>query len=70
MSPFVLHRCSEAYGDDAAVFRPERWLEADPEQRKTMEHNNLAFGAGPRVCIGKTIGERNRMRIDTATDED
>ncbi|KAJ7776726.1 cytochrome P450 oxidoreductase [Mycena olivaceomarginata] len=56
MSPFVLHRCSEAYGDDAAVFRPERWLKADPEQRKTMEHNNLAFGAGPRVCIGKTIG--------------
>ncbi|KAJ7888474.1 cytochrome P450 oxidoreductase [Mycena leptocephala] len=58
MSPFVLHRCPEAYGDDAAVFRPERWIEADAEQRKMMEHNNLAFGSGPRVCIGKTIGEQ------------
>ncbi|KAJ6564604.1 cytochrome P450 [Mycena capillaripes] len=56
MSPFVLHRCAEAYGDDAAVFQPERWIEADTEQRRTMEHNNLAFGSGPRVCIGKTIG--------------
>jgi hypothetical protein len=58
MSPFVLHRRPEAYGDDAAVFRPERWIEADAEQRKMMEHNNLAFGSGPRVCIGKTIGEQ------------
>ncbi|KAJ7677800.1 cytochrome P450 oxidoreductase [Mycena polygramma] len=56
MSPFVLHRRPEAYGGDAAVFRPERWIEADAEQRKTMEHNMLAFGSGPRVCVGKTIG--------------
>ncbi|KAJ7234768.1 cytochrome P450 oxidoreductase [Mycena haematopus] len=56
MSPFVVHRQPEAYGDDAAVFRPERWLEVDPEQRKMMEHNNIAFGSGPRVCVGKTIG--------------
>ncbi|KAF8176399.1 cytochrome P450 oxidoreductase [Mycena galopus ATCC 62051] len=56
MSPFVVHRRPEAYGDDAAVFRPERWLEADAEKRKMMEHNNLAFGSGPRVCIGKNIG--------------
>lgn len=56
MSPFVVHRRQEAYGDGAAVFRPERWTEADTEQYKTMEHNNLAFGSGPRVCMGKAIG--------------
>ncbi|KAJ7444619.1 cytochrome P450 oxidoreductase [Mycena galericulata] len=56
MSPFVLHRRPEAYGDDAAVFRPERWIEADADHRKDMEQTNLAFGSGPRVCIGKTIG--------------
>ncbi|KAJ6482577.1 cytochrome P450 oxidoreductase [Mycena sanguinolenta] len=56
MSPFVVHRQSDSYGDDAAVFRPERWLEAESEQRKTMEHNNIAFGSGPRVCLGKAIG--------------
>ncbi|KAF7377407.1 Cytochrome P450 oxidoreductase [Mycena sanguinolenta] len=56
MSPFVVHRQPEAYGYDAAMFRPERWLKADSEQRKTMEHNNIAFGSGPRVCLGKMIG--------------
>ncbi|KAJ7722899.1 cytochrome P450 [Mycena maculata] len=56
MSPFVLHRQHESYGDDADVFQPERWIETDVEQRKTMEHNNLAFRSGPRVCIGKVIG--------------
>ncbi|KAJ7182897.1 cytochrome P450 oxidoreductase [Mycena crocata] len=56
MSPFVLHRCTEAYGPDASLFRPERWTEADAEERKIMEHNNLAFGSGPRVCLGKNIG--------------
>ncbi|KAF7369278.1 Cytochrome P450 oxidoreductase [Mycena venus] len=63
MSPFVLHRRAEAYGDNAAVFRPERWLEADLEQRKTMEHNNLAFGSGPRVCSGKTIGTMEVSKV-------
>ncbi|KAJ7131447.1 cytochrome P450 oxidoreductase [Mycena epipterygia] len=56
MSPFVVHRRPEAYGDDAAIFRPERWTEGDPEQHKRMEHNNFAFGSGPRVCMGKAIG--------------
>ncbi|KAJ7779136.1 cytochrome P450 oxidoreductase [Mycena metata] len=56
MSPFVVHRRQEACGDDAEAFRPERWIEADTDQRKTMEHNNLAFGSGPRVCAGKAIG--------------
>ncbi|KAJ7687723.1 cytochrome P450 oxidoreductase [Mycena rosella] len=56
MSPFVVHRRPEAYGNDAAVFRPERWIEADAEELRTMEHNNLAFGSGPRVCFGKAIG--------------
>jgi cytochrome P450 len=57
MSPFVVHRRAEAYGPDAASFRPERWLEAAVEQRKKMEQSNLAFGHGPRVCIGKRLGE-------------
>ncbi|KAJ7489067.1 cytochrome P450 oxidoreductase [Mycena latifolia] len=56
MSPFVIHRRPEAYGDDVMIFRPERWIEADAEERRKMEHNNLAFGSGPRVCLGKAIG--------------
>ncbi|KAJ6607674.1 cytochrome P450 oxidoreductase [Mycena sp. CBHHK59/15] len=56
MSPFVVHRRPEAYGEDSATFRPERWINADAERRTMMERNNLAFGHGTRVCIGKNIG--------------
>lgn len=36
-------------------FLPERWLDADAEQLKRMEHGSLAFGAGSRTCTGKAI---------------
>ncbi|KAK4056590.1 hypothetical protein OIO90_002438 [Microbotryomycetes sp. JL221] len=55
MSPYVVHRTTEAYGPDAHIFRPERWLEADVETKKEYERNLLTFGTGSRVCIGKNI---------------
>ncbi|KAM0788765.1 hypothetical protein ACM66B_002856 [Microbotryomycetes sp. NB124-2] len=55
MSPYVVHRRQEAFGPDAHLFRPERWLEADTETKRTMERNLITFGAGSRVCIGKNI---------------
>ncbi|GAA6053327.1 hypothetical protein JCM3770_004114 [Rhodotorula araucariae] len=55
MSPYVFHRRPEAFGPDASVFRPERWLEASVEDRKVMERNLITFGSGSRVCIGKNI---------------
>ncbi|BGP21963.1 cytochrome P450 oxidoreductase [Rhodotorula toruloides] len=54
MSPFVYQR-TDVYGPDAEVFRPERWIEASDEERKTMEKNLLTFGSGNRVCIGKHV---------------
>ncbi|KAI1064255.1 hypothetical protein LB506_008055 [Fusarium annulatum] len=54
-SPWVIHQDTEVYGDDAAEFRPERWTEATPEQRKKMNSCLLSFGAGARTCVGKNI---------------
>ena len=31
-NPYVIHSNKEIYGEDAESFRPERWLEATPEQ--------------------------------------
>ncbi|CAH0058338.1 unnamed protein product [Clonostachys solani] len=61
-SPWVLHRDQSVYGEDAAIFRPERWLpymdehdETYSERLKSMNGNNLTFGKGHRTCIGKNI---------------
>ncbi|KIJ57323.1 hypothetical protein M422DRAFT_57629 [Sphaerobolus stellatus SS14] len=52
MQPRLVHTDPRAYGDDAASWRPERWLEED---RNQLEMYNLAFGHGTRVCLGKNI---------------
>jgi len=54
-NPWVLHRRTDLFGQDVEAFRPERWLEAGPEQLKAMKGAMLQFGAGPRTCIGKNI---------------
>ncbi|KAJ7356883.1 cytochrome P450 [Mycena albidolilacea] len=43
----VLQTDPEIWGDDAHLFRPERWIEPDAKR------NLFAFSEGPRSCIGK-----------------
>ncbi|KAK0644013.1 cytochrome P450 [Cercophora newfieldiana] len=44
------------WGADAGIFRPERWLEADPEAFEEMAAAvDLVFSAGKYVCLGKHI---------------
>jgi len=38
----VIHMNREIYGEDAEEFRPERWLEASPDQLKLMDRCFLA----------------------------
>lgn len=54
-SAWVIHQDTQVFGSDAAEFRPERWIEATPEQRKKMNSCLFSFGAGARTCIGKNI---------------
>lgn len=42
INPWLPARDKSVYGQDAAAFRPERWLEADAEALKLMERNFLA----------------------------
>jgi cytochrome P450 len=48
----AVHLDEDVYGSDAATFRPERWLEADEDQRRRMDRAFLAFSAGKRTCTG------------------
>ena len=44
------------FGDDPDVFRPERWLEADPARRREMEKvHELIFNYGSAKCLGINI---------------
>ncbi|PVH96859.1 cytochrome P450 [Periconia macrospinosa] len=55
MNAWVVHRDRDVFGDDADIFRPERWLDCDQSTRQRMEHGLLTFGAGNRSCLGKHI---------------
>ncbi|OBT58519.1 hypothetical protein VE04_01242 [Pseudogymnoascus sp. 24MN13] len=61
VNSWVMHANKSVYGEDAESFRPERWLdeenegEAWEERVREMKRCNMAFGAGPRVCIGRNI---------------
>lgn len=61
-SAWTMHRNNKAvYGEDAAVFRPERWLldESIPAEKERlaqmMKINDLNFGYGRWKCLGKNV---------------
>lgn len=54
INSWVMHANKQVYGEDAESFRPERWFESE-ERVREMKRCNMAFGAGPRVCIGRNI---------------
>lgn len=45
-SPYVVNRHKEWFGDDAEVWRPERWL-VDEENRKRLERGVLTVSSTP-----------------------
>ncbi|KAG5745567.1 hypothetical protein H9Q70_011725 [Fusarium xylarioides] len=51
----TVYRDYTVYGDDADIFRPERWTEASEAQRALMDRSFLAFSTGKRVCLGLHI---------------
>ncbi|KAI1081511.1 cytochrome P450 [Whalleya microplaca] len=48
---YAMHRRKDIYGDDAEMFRPERW-EGD-ELKNIHPYAYLPFNGGPRVCLGQ-----------------
>ncbi|KAK3903682.1 Pisatin demethylase [Staphylotrichum tortipilum] len=55
------------FGPDADVFRPERWIEAGPEQRGEMRRvAEMVFGYGRWGCAGKMIAflELNKVFVE------
>ncbi|KAB2569010.1 putative cytochrome p450 protein [Lasiodiplodia theobromae] len=62
INAWAVHRDKEAFGEDAEVYRPERWLE-DGERARLMDRHMLQFGGGSHVCIGRNLAllEMNKV---------
>lgn len=61
--PAAVHLNKKAFGEDADVFRPERWLEADEESLRSMEAAHLGFSRGRRVCLGQNIAVMQMKKV-------
>lgn len=51
-APYLMHRRVDLYGEDANLFRPERW---EDDKLKGIGWGWLPFNDGPRVCLGKDL---------------
>ncbi|KAF0323496.1 cytochrome P450 [Colletotrichum asianum] len=59
----MFHR-TDVWGPDALEFRPERWLEADPDRLKQMEGTlELVFGYGKWKCLGRDVALMELRKI-------
>jgi cytochrome P450 len=47
---YAMHRRRDIYGEDADMFRPERW---ENNALKDVGWGYLPFNGGPRVCLGQ-----------------
>lgn len=67
VNPWALMRYKPTFGEDVEVFRPDRWLEASPEQYAAMQRDaELVFGHGRFMCAGKTVAfmELNKILVE------
>jgi benzoate 4-monooxygenase len=51
---YVLGRSKEVWGEDAEMWKPERWLVAADEKQR-LEEKFVVFSKGPRGCLGRDI---------------
>jgi cytochrome P450 len=62
-----VHHSKAIFGEDADMFRPERWLEADGEKLRIMQSTvDLVFNYGKWQCPGKSIAliELNKIFVE------
>lgn len=63
-------RHRDTFGADADLFRPERWIEAEVDERAEMRRvAELVFGYGRWGCAGKMIAfmELNKVFVEVCS---
>ncbi|CAG9956833.1 unnamed protein product [Clonostachys rosea f. rosea IK726] len=67
VSPLSIHHSKKMFGEDAEMFRPERWLEAKGDKLEEMSSTvDLVFHSGKWQCLGKTVAlmEFNKIFVE------
>jgi cytochrome P450 len=62
-TPAAVHMNTTAFGKDAEIFRPQRWLEADEDTLKTMGAAQLGFSRGRRGYLGQHIATMQMKKV-------
>lgn len=65
----ALQRLKAVFGEDAEVFRPERWLIAEAEAHREMTQVvEMVFGHGRWMCAGKPVAfiELNKIFVQVS----
>ncbi|KAI6040942.1 cytochrome P450 [Pisolithus marmoratus] len=57
---YTIHRDTQAWGEDANEFRPERWFERD---HVAMQKAFNPFSYGPRACVGRNLASMELLII-------
>lgn len=52
---YILGHSKGVWGDDAELWKPERWFTEDESEARKLDDNFVAFSKGPRGCIGREI---------------
>ncbi|TPX14547.1 uncharacterized protein E0L32_005239 [Thyridium curvatum] len=70
MNPYIVGRNRDVFGDDAEVYRPERWLQRADEpddvfQERMRDWNaaELTFGGGSRICLGRNLSQMEVYKV-------
>ncbi|KAI9274186.1 cytochrome P450 [Sporodiniella umbellata] len=53
--PYAQGRSTKVWGEDAKVFKPERWIDEDGRVKRETAGKWPAFHAGPRICLGQNL---------------
>ncbi|XP_011101783.1 cytochrome P450 CYP749A22-like [Sesamum indicum] len=61
ISPLALHRNPEIWGEDAHLFKPERFAEGIATATRNNPMAFLPFGYGPRTCVGLNFANNERI---------
>lgn len=58
----ALHRNEELWGEDAHLFKPERFADGVASATKNEAMAFIPFGSGPRTCVGLNFAN-NEVKI-------